>query len=138
MNQTGLKNGPLVMSAVGPPTKKVIMCQICEKIIVDPWRNLVAGQGFRTPDLYRGVDFRIEEIAHNCIKISPPNVSIQKAAFVAAIHYLRTNDHEMNSPCEIRSSNSRATAGPLCIVSRDQNNNVRSEAIGAQLTHMFL
>ncbi len=113
------------LQSVGQPRKGNVMCQQCEETIADVWSKLQVGQTFKTPDLYRGVDFHISKKDSNKLKISPQEVSINKAAFVAAVHYLRANDHDMDSPCEIRSSNSRSTAGPLCIATRDQINNVR-------------
>lgn len=101
------------------------MCQTCEKTIADVWRKLDVGQRYRTPDLHRGVDFKIETKSHDSIKIAPQGVVIKKNAFIFAIHYLRSHGHDMNLPCEIRSSTGRNTAGPLCIAARDQNSNVR-------------
>lgn len=101
------------------------MCQLCEKIVSDLWKKLQVGQQFRTPDLYKGKDFIIEEKSNNQIKIQPQNVGISRAAFCAAIHYLRQNNHYMNSPCEIRSSNNTHLAGPLCRAAREQNSNIR-------------
>jgi hypothetical protein len=101
------------------------MCQQCEKTIDDMWRKLQVGQTFKTPDLYRGIDFQISKKDTDQLEISPQNISINKSAFLATVHYLRINDHDMDSPCEIRSSNNRSTAGPLCIAARDQNSNIR-------------
>ena len=101
------------------------MCQICENRVNGVWESLKVGQSFRTPDLYKGANFSIKEKFSNKIKISPQNVSISKKSFSSTIHFLLENKHSFNNPCEVRSSNDRSSAGPLCIVSRDQNSNVR-------------
>lgn len=101
------------------------LCQNCEKIIDDVWRKLAINQTFRTPDLYKGVNFKLEEKSLDRLRISPQAISISKSAFTAAIHYLSTNNHVKDSPCEIRSSNNGVTAGPLCIAARIENYGVR-------------
>jgi hypothetical protein len=101
------------------------MCQFCENIVSDLWKKLQISQQFRTPDLYKGKDFKIEEKSNIQIKIQPQNIVIRREAFSAAIHYLRENNHNMKTPCEIRSSNSAKLSGPLCKAARLQNNNVR-------------
>lgn len=101
------------------------MCDFCSKITDAAWRNIAVGQRYRTPDLYRGIDFTIEEKTQERLIISPQKVSISKLAFAATIHYLRLHQHDMDSPCEIRSSNDKATAGPLCLAARAENDGVR-------------
>jgi hypothetical protein len=101
------------------------MCQICEKIINEVWQKISVGQRFKTPDLYKGADFTIQTKNKSSISIVPQKISISRAAFLNTIHYLRTENHDINSPCEIRSSNDRKNAGPLCVTARDENNNVR-------------
>lgn len=101
------------------------MCDHCEKITIKIWSKLEAGKRYRTPDLYKGKDFYIKEKTRHGIKIQPQNISITKEAFLAAVHYLIQNKHYFRNQCEIRSSNSRITAGPLCLTARDKNSNVR-------------
>ena len=83
------------------------------------------GRQYWTPDLYKGKEFCIEEKTNQKIKIKPPNISITKESFLATLHYLIQNEYHFKNQCEIRSSNSRKSAGPLCIASRDKNSNVR-------------
>lgn len=109
---------------VGPQERKP-MCQFCENIVSDLWRKLQIGQQFRTPDLHKGKDFIIESKRDDQIKITPQNIGISRQAFSAVIHYLRQNNHYMNSPCEIRASNNLKLAGPLCRAAREVNNNIR-------------
>lgn len=101
------------------------MCDFCRKTTDAVWRNIAVGQRYRTPDLYMGKDFTIEEKAKEKLRISPQNASVSKSAMEATIHFLRSNQHDMDSPCEVRSSNNRTTAGPLCCAARSENNDVR-------------
>jgi len=101
------------------------MCEHCDKRIKKIWPKLPIDKRYRTPDLYKGKDFYIDEKSNQRIKIVPQNISITKSSFLAALHYLFKNQHHFKNPCEIRSSNSRAESGPLCIASRDKNANVR-------------
>lgn len=101
------------------------MCERCKKIIDKIWPKMQTGRRYRTPDLYKGKDFFIEEKSNQKIKIKPQNVSITKESFLASLHYLIQNEHHFENQCEIRSSNSREEAGALCLVSRDENSNVR-------------
>jgi len=107
------------------PKPQELMHTPCEKIINKIWSKLEAGKRYRTPDLYKGKDFYIEEITGRGLNIVPQNISITKEAFLSALHYLIQNEHYFRNQCEIRSSNSRITAGPLCLTSRDDNSNVR-------------
>src|SRR3990172_2526264 len=101
------------------------MCERCDKIIGQIWPKLQTGKRYRTPDLYKGKDFYIDEKSNQGIKIVPQNISITKESFLAALHYLIQNEHHFRKQCEIRSSNSIKTSGPLCLTSRDKNSNVR-------------
>ena len=101
------------------------MCDHCNRIIDEIWPRLETGKRYRTPDLYRGKDFYIEEKTTQGVKIEPQNISVTKEAFLSALHYLIQNEHNFRNKCEIRSSNSRRTAGPLCLAARDKNSNVR-------------
>lgn len=101
------------------------MCEQCDKIIKNIWLKMPIGKRYRTPDLYKGKDFYIDEKSNQGIKIVPQNISITKASFLAALHHLFENEHHFKNQCEIRSSNSRTASGPLCIASRDKNSNVR-------------
>jgi hypothetical protein len=102
-----------------------MMCHICENIINEVWRNISVGQRFRTPDLFKGVDFSIQLKNKDSISIVPQKISISRTAFLKAIHYLRVENHDIDNPCEIRSSNDRKNSGPLCVAARDEKNNVR-------------
>ena len=101
------------------------MCERCKKIMNKIWPKLQVGRCYRTPDLYKGKDYCIEEKSTQRIKITPQNISITKASFLATLHYLIQNEHHFKNQCEIRSSNSRQTAGPLCLAARDKNANAR-------------
>ena len=101
------------------------MCDYCDSIINNIWPKLQAGKRYRTPDLHIGKDFYINEKTSQGLKIVPQNISITKEAFLAALHYLIQNEYNLRNQCEIRSSNSKSTAGPLCLASREKNSNVR-------------
>ncbi|MFH0974850.1 MAG: hypothetical protein V1874_03610 [Spirochaetota bacterium] len=101
------------------------MCEHCQNIIEKVWSKLEEGRQFRTPDLYKGKNFFIKEKYNQKITITPQNISITKESFSSTLHYLFQNDHYFKNQCEIRSSNSEKAAGPLCLVSRDKNSNVR-------------
>ena len=101
------------------------MCDHCDRIISEIWPKLETGKRYRTPDLNKGKDFYIEEKTTQGLKIVPQNISVTKQAFLSALHYLIQNEHIFRNQCEIRSSNSRRTAGPLCLTARDKNSNVR-------------
>ena len=101
------------------------MCTSCVVRIEDIWLDLREGQDYRTPDHNVGEVFTISEVNENEICITPQAITISKASFINVLHYLRTNRHFSNNHCEIRSNNDRNQAGPLCIVARDVNNNVR-------------
>ena len=96
------------------------MCQFCQNIGFDLWKKLQIGQQFRTPDLYKGKDFQIEEKSDAQIKIQPQNIVISREAFSAAISYLRENNHFIKTPCEIQSLNSTELSGPLCKAARQK------------------
>ena len=101
------------------------MCNDCERKIDEVWRELRSGQTFRTPDFLRGVNFFLNHINNDYWIINPQNIQISKEAFINTFHYLKSNDHYENNPCEIRSSNNPENAGPLCRTARRVNNNVR-------------
>ena len=101
------------------------MCNLCDHEIGEIWNNLLPNQIFRTPDTQKGVDFYLERIENDQLTINPQNTSISKAAFAVTLHYLRANRHDEHNPCEIRSSNDPASAGPLCLTARGANNNIR-------------
>lgn len=105
--------------------KEATLCDFCKNIVDDLWRNIAVGQMFKTPDLYIGKDFKIEEKNPDLLRILPQRVLLSKSAFTATIHFLRLNQHDKDSPCEIRSSNDKATAGPLCLAARNENEGVR-------------
>jgi len=101
------------------------MCQSCSNMVDLVWNFISVNRTYRTPDYVKGVLFEIEERNSYFIVISPQNIKISKKAFIATIHYLKSNQHSMSSPCKIKSSNAKATAGPLCAAAREENKNVR-------------
>lgn len=101
------------------------MCDICDSQIAKIWNSLLRGQSFRTPDAQNGVDFFLDYIDREKLKITPQNIRISKAAFAATLHYLKANGHDEYNQCKIRSSNNPASAGPLCIEARHTNNDTR-------------
>lgn len=101
------------------------MCEHCQNRIEELWPKLKEGEKFRTPDIYNGKIFSIKEKYDRKIKIAPQNISITKESFLSTLHYLFQKEHYINNQCEIHSSNSGKTAGPLCIASRGKNSNVR-------------
>jgi hypothetical protein len=101
------------------------MCKRCEKSLGKVWPKLQRGERYATPDLYKRKDFYINDISNKGIRIVPQKITVTKEAFLATLHFLFENEHDFGNQCEIRSSNSRKTAGPLCLASRDKNSNVR-------------
>jgi hypothetical protein len=102
------------------------MCISCAIHIEDIWLELKLGrQDYRTPDHNVGEVFSITEVNEKNIHIKPQNITISKESFISALHYLRANHHGRANPCEIKSSNDREHAGPLCRAARDKNNDVR-------------
>jgi hypothetical protein len=101
------------------------MCNLCEDIVNAIWQNIATGQTFRTPDSTRSKTYRISGLEDNHIYITPQKIEISRESFEKAIHYLKTNEHYANNPCEIRSNNDSSIAGPLCRASRGFNHNVR-------------
>jgi len=112
------------------------LCEFCDSIVEAVWLNLLVDQEYRTPDRHRGVDFIISDINIDSLKILPQAVTIKKAAFSSAIHYLRIHHHDMDLPCEIRSSTDRASAGPLCLAARSENYGVRCINYILPILHM--
>lgn len=101
------------------------MCQSCEDVVQDIWRQLEVGQVLRTPDIARGREFEVVEVRPRSISIASQGIEITRAAFVEAIHYLKSFQHEAGNPCAVGSSNIPVDSGPLCSVTRAVNNNVR-------------
>jgi hypothetical protein len=101
------------------------MCETNDRQISQAWDNLLPNQTFTTPDAQKGVDFSLDRVENYQMTISPQNITISKAAFIAAVRYLRANGHDQHNPCQIRSSNDPASAGPLCLAVRQANNAIR-------------
>ena len=91
------------------------MCERCQKIINKIWPKIQTGRQYWTPDLYKRKEFCIEEKSDQKIKIKPQNISITKKSFLAALHYLIQNEQHFKNQIEIRSSNSRKSAGPFMV-----------------------
>ncbi len=102
-----------------------MMCRSCDVHIDGVWSHLSVGQTYRTPDAAAGVSFEISDVTPTNIEILPQKIRISRQAFSAALHYLRSNRHDREHPCEIRSNNNPNLAGPLCREARPHNNNVR-------------
>ncbi len=101
------------------------MYKDCEKEINEIWEKLNEGDTFRTPDDLKGVYYTINQKGTDKIQILPQKVTIQRKAFVEALYFLVLNNHYEKNKCEIRSNNDKEMAGPLCLASRNANNNVR-------------
>ena len=104
------------------------MCMSCRIDIDDVWLNLSPGQAFKTPDNMKGSHFSVQSTGSEIIMIRTKRggeVPISRQAFENTLHYLRSHNHYLDNPCEIRSNNDRELAGPLCVVSRDGNGNIR-------------
>lgn len=105
------------------------MCDSCSGRVDTVFSNLALNQEFRTPDNRRGVTFSIQQIGNNqdVIKITPQNINISRAAFLAALHYLHEyqRNHGVNTPRPISSNNDQEKAGALCVAARNQNGNTR-------------
>ena len=92
------------------------------------FNNLPKHQGFSTPDNACGSSYAINSIEVDSISIrtkgcSIVNISID--AFIQAVFFLISNNHNVSNKIEIASSNSPSHAGPLCVATRGANNNVR-------------
>lgn len=101
------------------------MCRQCDEQIDIIWEKLAVGQSYETPDQRRSASFQIIRIETDKMCITPQNISINKDAFKATLHFLLANNHGQLSPCEIRSNNRLENAGPLCRASRSSNGGVR-------------
>jgi len=98
---------------------------VCETAINQIWQQLEIGRRYQTPDNTRHAEFEIADINDQRILIAPQNIHINRRAFVAALDFLRSNNHSEDNPCLIRSSNDPESSGELCTVSRNKNDNVR-------------
>jgi hypothetical protein len=104
------------------------MCNLCLQVVTVVFGNLQVGLYLITPDNVRGRRYSITQITPNSIVITTQFVTqipISRNAFCDALYYLRVNRNNAGNPCEIRSSNNRHLAGPLCRASRNVNRNVR-------------
>ena len=101
------------------------MCEKCAFSLQSVWNQLQNGAQFRTPDDRAGAEFEIGSLQPESIHINPKNITISRSAFAAALHYLRENNHFVDNPCRIGANNDPADAGPFCLASRQENNNVR-------------
>lgn len=101
------------------------MCNPCAQKLEETFRRMAVGQNFQTPDALLGRPFTIDMISPISVHIIPQNITISRAAFFEALHYLHSNGHISSNPCSIESSNEPNASGPLCQASRAQNGNVR-------------
>ncbi len=104
------------------------MCLYCEWAIDKMWLRLEKADSFRTPDFQASSKFSIFTKEASQLVVSTQggaNVSISKGSFVAALHYLFENDHHKDNKCEIAADNDDKKSGPLCLATRNKNNNIR-------------
>lgn len=101
------------------------MCRSCDVTIDGVWTHLAAGKEYSTPDGIAPARFSVSRLDASAIRIKPQGIAIRREAFSAALHYLREYRHDQHNPCEIRSNNDPALAGPLCSAARMKNANVR-------------
>jgi hypothetical protein len=104
------------------------MCKIIYEAVERELNGIGVGLQLRTPDNIKGSPFSIQAVHHPSITITLKSgnlLPIQYDAFFAAMLYLVRNGHSIQSPLPIESNNDPALAGPLCLISRQQNDNVR-------------
>lgn len=105
------------------------MRNIASKALAQVWSDIHEGMEFKTPDDRAGKLFSVQSVDEDSILVltekGMTEVRLGRAAFLEAIYYLLKHNHDEYSPCEIRSNNDSAKAGPLCLATRNVNNNVR-------------
>ncbi|WP_143129089.1 hypothetical protein [Variovorax sp. PDC80] len=92
------------------------------------WPRIQSLSDMKTPDDSLGRDFTIDDVGHDAVRIATAAgslITIQRAAFMAALRYLVENGHGASSPCEIRSNQVAEESGPLCLIARAANSNTR-------------
>lgn len=92
------------------------------------WGQIATLNGLETPDDAVGRSFTITTVNPDSVKIATAAdspLTIQRAAFIETLRYLDTHQHNESNPCEIRSNQVAADAGPLCRAARAANNNTR-------------
>ena len=104
------------------------MCQIFEDVLLEKLGLLQEGLQLRTPYNAIGQQFSITQVNQTTITITLASgnpLQISLAAFISAMYYLIRNGHDLTHPVDIASNNNARSSGPLCHVTRMQNNNIR-------------
>lgn len=92
------------------------------------WPQIANLRGLTTPDAAVGRPFFIRSVTSTEVQITTEAgspLTIQRAAFLAAIRYLVVNGHDSTNPCDIRSNQHAENSGPLCTATRRVNSNTR-------------
>ena len=120
---SGLPKGSRSRQTLGIQRK--FMCHLCNASVQTAWASLFVGQQYRTPDLRAGANFTIARVTPTAIEITPQSITVTRAAFQAAVHYLRSHKHAAANACPIGSSNSPLLSSPLCSAARHANASIR-------------
>ena len=92
------------------------------------WSQICEPRKLSTPDASTGRSFSVVNSDQSSVSISTEGGSamrIQREAFLAALRYLASHQHNQNNPCEIRSNQLAEEAGPLCQATRAVNSGTR-------------
>jgi len=92
------------------------------------WSQICEPRKLSTPDASTGRSFSVVNSDQSYVSISTEGGSamhIQREAFLAALRYLASHQHNQNNPCEIRSNQIAKEAGPLCQATRAVNSGTR-------------
>lgn len=98
------------------------MRAIVNAAIQQQWNTIPTGTSLGTPT--EKSSFTFNEVTNDEAHITTSGgtpITINRAAFEAALLYLVEHGHSANDRCEIRSNKVYQEAGPLCRVTREAN-----------------
>ncbi|WP_294738673.1 hypothetical protein [uncultured Pseudomonas sp.] len=92
--------------------------QSAVQAVSDVWPMMGELEQLFTPSQRK--TFIVERVTAGHVKVmaGKTSVLIPRSAFESALEYLHTHEHHGANPCDIKSSNKPAKAGPLCRASR--------------------
>jgi hypothetical protein len=92
------------------------------------WPQICEPRKLSTPDSSSGEPFSVVSSNLSSVSICTKRgslICIQREAFLEALRYLATHQHNQHSPCEIRTKQLAKDAGPLCQATRAVNSGTR-------------
>lgn len=92
------------------------------------WTQICEPRELRTPDSSTGKSFSVVSSDQSSVRIltnRSSQICIQREAFLVALLYLVTHQHNQHTPCEIRTNQLAKDAGPLCKATRAVNSGTR-------------